>query len=86
LKRLPLDRLKIDQSFVKEILNDQDDAAIAQMIITLSQNMGLEVSAEGIENQAQLAYLEDLGCHVYQGYLFSRPLSLQKFESFAQQV
>jgi diguanylate cyclase (GGDEF)-like protein/PAS domain S-box-containing protein len=86
LKRLPLDRLKIDQSFVQEILSDQDDAAIAKMIIALSQNMGLEVSAEGIENHAQLAYLESLGCHVYQGYLFSRPLSLQKFESFVQQV
>jgi diguanylate cyclase (GGDEF)-like protein/PAS domain S-box-containing protein len=86
LKRLPLDRLKIDQSFVQEINSDQDDAAIAKMIIALSQNLGVEVSAEGIENHAQLDYLEDLGCHVYQGYLFSRPLSLQKFESFAQQV
>ena len=86
LKRLPLDRLKIDQSFIQEILSDQDNAAIAKMIIALSQNMGLEVSAEGIENHAQMDYLEDLGCHVYQGYLFSKPLSLQKFESFAQQV
>jgi diguanylate cyclase (GGDEF)-like protein len=86
LKRLPLDRLKIDQSFIQEILSDQDDAAIAKMIITLSQNMGLEVSAEGIESHAQMDYLVDQGCHVYQGYLFSRPLSLQKFESFAQQV
>jgi diguanylate cyclase (GGDEF)-like protein/PAS domain S-box-containing protein len=86
LKRLPLDRLKIDQSFILEILNDQDDAAIAKMIIALSQNMGLEVTAEGIENHAQLDYLEDLGCHVYQGYLFSRPLPLKRFEIFAQQV
>jgi diguanylate cyclase (GGDEF)-like protein/PAS domain S-box-containing protein len=84
LKRLPLDRLKIDQSFTQEILGDKDGAAIAKMIIVLSQNMGLEVSAEGIENHAQLDYLEKLGCHVYQGYLFSRPLPLKKFESFAQ--
>jgi EAL domain-containing protein (putative c-di-GMP-specific phosphodiesterase class I) len=86
LKRLPLNRLKIDQSFIQDILGDQDDAAIAKMIIDLSQNMGLEVSAEGIENPAQLDYLEDLGCHVYQGYLFSRPLPLNNFESFAEQV
>jgi len=85
LKRLPLDRLKIDKSFILEILKDKDDAAIAKMIIDLSQNMGLEVSAEGIESRAQRDYLEDLGCQVYQGYLFSRPLPLEKFETFARQ-
>ena len=84
LKRLPLDRLKIDQSFIQEILKDKDDAAIAKMIIALSQNMGLEVSAEGIESHAQRDYLEDLGCYVYQGYLFSKPLPLKKFVTFAQ--
>jgi EAL domain-containing protein (putative c-di-GMP-specific phosphodiesterase class I) len=84
LKRLPLDRLKIDQSFIQEILKDKDDAAIAKMIIALSQNMGLEVSAEGIESHAQRDYLEDLGCYVYQGYLFSKPLPLKKFMTFAQ--
>ena len=85
LKRLPLDQLKIDQSFVKDIFTNPDDGAIARMIIALSQSMGLEVIAEGVENNAQLDCLTDLGCHVYQGYLFSQPLSLKEFEIFFQQ-
>ena len=85
LKRLPLDRLKIDRSFILEILKDKDDAAIAKMIIDLSQNMGIEVSAEGIESYAQRDYLEELGCQVYQGYLFGRPLPLKKFETLVRQ-
>jgi diguanylate cyclase (GGDEF)-like protein/PAS domain S-box-containing protein len=86
LKRLPLDRLKIDKSFVLDILDDKDDAAIAQMIIALSQSMGMEVSAEGVENKAQLDCLEGMGCHMYQGYLFSRPLPVKEFEMFARHV
>ena len=86
LKRLPLDRLKIDKSFVLDILEDKDDAAIAQMIIALSQSMGMEVSAEGVENKAQLDCLEGMGCHMYQGYLFSRPLPVKEFEMFARHV
>jgi diguanylate cyclase (GGDEF)-like protein/PAS domain S-box-containing protein len=86
LKRVPLDRLKIDKSFVLDILDDKDDAAIAQMIIALSQSMGMEVSAEGVENKAQLDCLEGMGCHMYQGYLFSRPLPVKEFEMFARHV
>jgi diguanylate cyclase (GGDEF)-like protein/PAS domain S-box-containing protein len=86
LKRLPLDRLKIDKSFVLDILDDKDDAAIAQMIIALSQSMGMEVSAEGVENKAQLDCLEGMGCNMYQGYLFSRPLPVREFEMFARHV
>jgi diguanylate cyclase (GGDEF)-like protein/PAS domain S-box-containing protein len=86
LKQLPLDRLKIDKSFVLDILEDKDDAAIAQMIIALSQSMGMEVSAEGVENKAQLDCLEGMGCHMYQGYLFSRPLPVKEFEMFARHV
>jgi EAL domain-containing protein (putative c-di-GMP-specific phosphodiesterase class I) len=85
LKRLPLDQLKIDQSFVKDIFTNPDDEAIAQMIIDLSQSMGLEVIAEGVENNAQLECLAHLGCHIYQGYLFSKPLSIKEFETFFQQ-
>ena len=80
LKQLPLDMLKIDRSFVRDVLVDGNDAAIATMIIALSNSMGLPVIAEGVESQAQLDCLVGMGCKAYQGYLFSRPLSQQKLE------
>ncbi len=83
LKRLPLDQLKIDQSFVGDLLTDPNNAAIAKTIITLGESLGLEVIAEGVETQAQREFLAQFGCYAYQGYLFSRPVPLAAFETYA---
>jgi diguanylate cyclase (GGDEF)-like protein/PAS domain S-box-containing protein len=79
LKRLPLDQLKIDQSFVRDLFTDANDGAIAQTIVALGQAMGLSVIAEGVETEEQRDFLTRLGCHAFQGFLFSRPLPLEQF-------
>ena len=86
LKRLPLDQLKIDQGFIKSIVTDTNDAAIAKMVVALAESMGLAVIAEGVELQAQADFLAHLGCHAYQGYLFSRPLAIDALEVFAKRL
>lgn len=75
LKRLPLNQLKIDQSFVRDVLHDPNDAAIARMVIVLADTLGLSVIAEGVETQAHRDALVALGCLSFQGYFFSRPVS-----------
>ena len=78
LKRFPIDRLKIDQSFVRDIPGDAEDTAIATAIIAMAHNLGIKVVAEGVETAAQLQFLRAQGCDFVQGYYFSRPLDAEK--------
>ncbi|MGK5073577.1 EAL domain-containing protein [Janthinobacterium sp. ZB1P44] len=80
LKRFPIDKLKIDIAFVREVTSNPDDAAIVLAIISMAHSMKLDVIAEGVENDAQLAYLRRHGCDEMQGYYFSRPVPQEEFE------
>ena len=82
LKRLPIDELKIDRAFVKDILVDSNDAAIAGTIIGLCRSLNLDVIAEGVETEEQRAFLARQGCERYQGYLYCRPLPIASLEAF----
>jgi diguanylate cyclase (GGDEF)-like protein len=80
LKQLPLDQIKIDKSFVRNIATDANDAVMVQAIIDMAQNFRMDVIAEGVETEAQLDFLRQNGCQAYQGYLFSKPIPLDEFE------
>ena len=79
LKQFPVHQLKIDRSFVRDLTVDRDDAAIVSAMIAMSHNLGLEVTAEGVETRDQLEFLRNAGCDVYQGYYFSVPLPARAF-------
>ncbi|OOY52664.1 EAL domain-containing protein [Solemya velum gill symbiont] len=85
LKRLPLWQLKIDKSFVRDILTEPNDAEIAKTIVALANSLGLEVIAEGVETDSQQASLAKLGCYHYQGYLFSRSLPIKEFDAWCHE-
>ncbi|MDH3461357.1 MAG: EAL domain-containing protein, partial [Burkholderiaceae bacterium] len=84
LKRLPLNRLKIDRSFVHEVLANARDAAVAHTIVELGRNLGLTVIAEGVETQAQHELLHSYGCHAFQGNLFGAPAPLGALQQMAR--
>jgi len=85
LKRLPLYQLKIDQSFVRDIVVDSSDKAIVQTIIAMAKTMELEVIAEGVETEEQRQILRSKGCMKYQGYLFGKPTSIEEFDMVLNQ-
>lgn len=83
LKHFPIDYLKIDKSFIKELLEDSNNKAIVKTIIEMGHNLNYKVIAEGIENEKQLSYLKKMNCHYGQGYLFSKPLSVENMTRMA---
>ena len=87
LKQLPLDQVKIDQSFIRDLTTDPNDAAIVRAILAMSDSLGIEVIAEGVESEAQCEFLRENGCIAFQGYLFGRPMSIEKWNgSFGASV
>ncbi len=80
LKKLPLTQIKIDQSFVNDVLTDSNDAAIIQMILAIGKTIQCNIVAEGVERLAQFEILKKYGCDFFQGFYFSRPLNIEDFE------
>ncbi|PRA29640.1 putative bifunctional diguanylate cyclase/phosphodiesterase [Pseudomonas poae] len=86
LKSLPLDKIKIDKSFVQDLLDDDDDATIVRAIIQLGKSLGMQVIAEGVETAEQEAYIVSEGCHEGQGYHYSKPLQARELAAFLKQA
>ncbi len=86
LSRLPLEQLKIDQSFVRDIATNKHNSIMVRTIINIATNFGLDIIAEGVETDDQLAFLRQYGCNRYQGYLFGKPVPLAEFERLCQRT
>jgi len=82
LKKLPVTQIKIDQSFVHDVLTDSNDAAIIQMVLAVGKTIHCDIVAEGVEQLEQFELLRDFGCDYFQGYYFSRPIEVASFEQF----
>ena len=85
LRALPINKLKIDRSFLRELDTQRADEAIVRAIVAMAKTLGISVAAEGVETEAQLARLIDIGCDEWQGHLFSPPLDAQSFERLFEQ-
>ncbi|MEJ2426934.1 MAG: EAL domain-containing protein, partial [Candidatus Thiodiazotropha sp.] len=81
LTRLPLNAIKIDRSFILNLPDNPNDAVVVQTLINLADSLGLKIIAEGVESQAQKSFLQEHGCPVFQGYLFSTPMEIEQFEA-----
>ena len=86
LKRLPIDYLKIDQSFIKNMMVDNEDKLITETIVSVAQSFKLKVIAEGVEESEQLEHLKSIDCDIYQGYLKNRPIPAEEFESMVREM
>ena len=86
LKKLPINNLKIDQSFVRYLPDNIEDAAIAKAIIALAQALNLKVIAEGVETKEQKEFLQDNGCYNIQGYYYSKPISVDEMEKYLKKL
>ena len=85
LKTFPIDELKIDRSFIVDTPTDGDSAAIVRTIVAMARSLDLQVVAEGVEDEAQVQFLRELGCDQIQGYYFAKPMPAQEFEAFFRQ-
>ncbi len=84
LKKLPVTQIKVDQSFVHDVLTDSNDAAIIKMVLAVGKTINCDIVAEGVEQPEQFELLKSFGCHYFQGYYFSKPLTAANFEKLVE--